>query len=57
MPFDEFIRTNLIEVYARNMAEHRQNVFRVYLDPIVASVAGDGKITTLEENDGLSSNP
>lgn len=38
-PFYEMLRT-----YASNMAEHRQNVFRVSLDLISSKLGGDGKL-------------
>jgi hypothetical protein len=35
----------MLDVYARNMADHRQNVFRVSLDLIRATRTKDGKLT------------
>jgi hypothetical protein len=40
---DAFYR--MLAVYARNMADHRQNVFRVPLDLITARRGSDGKLT------------
>ncbi len=36
--------SRMLEVYARNMAEHRQSVFRVGLDAIESRRAADGKL-------------
>ena len=36
--------SRMLGVYARNMAEHRQNVFRVGLDAIESGRAADGKL-------------
>jgi len=34
----------ILRAYAKNMAEHRQNVFEVSLDPVKSSLATDGKL-------------
>ena len=39
---EEFYK--MLSLYARNMAEHRQNVFRVSLDLIESSLGEDGKL-------------
>ncbi len=39
---DEFYK--MLGTYAQNMAEHRQNVFRVTLDLIACKLDGDGKL-------------
>jgi hypothetical protein len=36
---------DMLKVYAENMAEHRQNVFRVSLDLIAGKKGSDGKVT------------
>lgn len=41
---DEEAFFNMLRLYAENMAEHRQNVFRVSIDLIRATRAGDGKL-------------
>ena len=43
-PSDPERFSRMLGVYARNMAEHRQNVFRVGLDAIESRRAADGKL-------------
>jgi hypothetical protein len=44
-PSDREAFYRMLGVYARNMAEHRQNVFRVPLDLITSARSSDGKLT------------
>jgi hypothetical protein len=44
-PSDREAFYRMLGIYARNMAEHRQNVFRVSLDLIATTKGSDGRLT------------